>query len=169
MPDIRITLRILDNLSVSVQFLFRAHSISRKAFYLPRGVADKAVVDCNLPIRFYLPRCAPSFLSLSISPSLCLLAALLVHLLERDQSSVPIYLHPPRRSTSIRLKIPGVGPSRCVLGGTGDTSLLGNCSQSDLGVCRLVNMYREVSSCADGTVARLQPSAAHSWDEICTD
>lgn len=28
---------------------------------MPRGVADKAVADRNLPIRFYLPHCAPVF------------------------------------------------------------------------------------------------------------
>lgn len=45
---------------------------------LPRGVADKAVADRNLPIRFYLPHCAPisspllSF-SLSLSSSLFLI------------------------------------------------------------------------------------------------
>lgn len=50
--------------------------LSRGTLFLPQGVADKAVADRNLPIRFYLPHCAPvfspaPFLSVSYPFTLC--------------------------------------------------------------------------------------------------
>lgn len=87
MPDIRITCGIADSLFISTSSLPppRAHAfslcLSRGALFLPRGVADKAVADRNLPIRFYLPHCAPvfspaPFLSVSYPFSRCLCPSL---------------------------------------------------------------------------------------------
>jgi len=85
MPDIRITCEIASSspppLPPPCTLPFSPLSLSRGALFLPRGVADKAVADRNLPIRFYLPHCAPVFspvplLSVSYPFSRCLCPSL---------------------------------------------------------------------------------------------